>query len=296
MISIKRSTLTTGQSPQVTKGTASIIFFYYGDSEQITLAQETMKLKRAMKGYNFKVLLKHNVVPSILDIREGDEKEADIKDVPTADNLVKYLIELGKAGYAVDMFIMSHGAPGGFVTSKGQHGTVDMFTASEIRQRLGSAQTGLSQLPIRMIWSTLCYGASLNEAWTSVGAKVVGGSRDVNFYPTQFRGFTEEWNKGDVAYGTALARSDTPASRTATQIYISTIEAPQTRERWGKCPVGRTVLGKNNCSDDYFLKRWGIDPTIVKGAANGREIMNLASKKFVAGNQSLTKNSMPDWN
>jgi hypothetical protein len=286
---------TTAQAPQVSKGAASIIFFYYGDSEQITLAQETMKLKRAMEGYNFKVLLKHNVVPNFLDIREGDEKEADIKDVPTADNLVKYLIELAKDGYMIDLWIMSHGAPGAFVTSQGQHGADEMFNASDIKQRLSTAQTGLSQLPIRMIWSTLCYGATLNEAWTSVGAKVVAGSRDVNFYPTQFRGFSEEWNKGNVSYATALTRADTPASRTPTQVYLSTIEAPQTRDQWGKCPIGRTVLGKNGCSDDYFLKRWGIDPAIVKDAANGREVMNISSKKIIAGDQNLTKSATPSW-
>lgn len=285
----------TQPAPQITKGAASLIFFYYGDSEQITLAQETMKLKRAMDGYNFKVLLKHNTVPSFLDIREGDEKEADIKDAPTADNLVKYLIQLAQDGYMIDLWIMSHGAPGAFVTSRGQHGTIDMFNANEIKQRLSPAQTGLSQLPIRMIWSTLCYGATLNETWTSIGAKVVAGSRDINFYPTQFRGFANEWNKGNVTYATALARADTPASRTPTQVYISTIEAPQTRDRWGKCPLGRTVLGKNSCSNDYFLKRWGIDPTIVKQAANGREIMNRSSQKIIAGNQNITKNTTPSW-
>jgi hypothetical protein len=291
MINPKSST----PAPQITKGAASLIFFYYGDSEQTTLAQETMKLKRALDGYNFKVLLKHNTVPSFLDIREGDEKEADIKDAPTADNLVKYLIQLAKDGYMIDLWIMSHGSPGSFRTSQGQHGTVDPFNATEIKQRLGRAQTGLSQLPIRMIWSTICYGATLNEAWTSIGAKVVAGSRDVNFYPTQFRGFTDEWNKGNVSYATALTRADTAASRTATQVYISTIEALQTRERWGKCPLGRTVLGKNGCSDDYFLKRWHIDPAIVKDAANGREVMNLSSKKIIAGDQTLTKNSTPSW-
>ncbi|MCI0397950.1 MAG: hypothetical protein L0332_16675 [Chloroflexi bacterium] len=294
-MSTTTSSTPAGKTPQITKGAASLIFFYYGDSEQITLAQETMKLKRAMDGYACKVLLKHNVVPNFLDIREGDEKEADIKEAPTADNLVKYLIELGNDGYMIDLWIFSHGAPGAFVASQGQHGTVDMFGAGDVQARLGSAQTGLTQLPIRMIWSTLCYGASLNAAWTSVGAKVVAGAQDVNFYPTQFRGFSEEWNKGNVSYETALSRSDTAASRTATQVYLSTMDAPKTRQQWGGCPLGRTVLSQNDCAKDYFLKRWGIDAALVNGATNGREIMNLSSKKIITGDKTLTKNSTPAW-
>ena len=37
-------------APKANKGATSLIFFYYGDSEYTTLAQETLKLKKAMEG------------------------------------------------------------------------------------------------------------------------------------------------------------------------------------------------------------------------------------------------------
>ena len=38
---------------------AVLIYLYYGDSKYRTLAQESLRLVRAMEGYDFKVLLKH---------------------------------------------------------------------------------------------------------------------------------------------------------------------------------------------------------------------------------------------
>src|SRR6266481_1639068 len=97
------------KTPAANKGAASMCFFYYGDSEYNTLGQETLHLKKAMEDYDFKVLLKHETLPSWADLSEKDEKLADIKDLPTKANLFKYLIKLAQDGYYVDLFIFSHG-------------------------------------------------------------------------------------------------------------------------------------------------------------------------------------------
>jgi hypothetical protein len=86
-------------NPKVTKGAASIVFFYFGDSQYTALFQETVKLKKAMEGYNYTVLLKHDNVPKWLDFSETDEKLADVKALPTEANLVKYIKELSHDGY-----------------------------------------------------------------------------------------------------------------------------------------------------------------------------------------------------
>ena len=67
---------------------ASLIYFYYGDSQYNTLGQETLKLKKAMEGYDFTVLLKHETLPGWADLSEKDEKLANVKDIPTKANLV----------------------------------------------------------------------------------------------------------------------------------------------------------------------------------------------------------------
>ena len=47
--------------PKIHKGSASLVFFYFGDSPATTLAQETMELYRAMQDYDRVVLLKHKL-------------------------------------------------------------------------------------------------------------------------------------------------------------------------------------------------------------------------------------------
>src|SRR5215467_11282427 len=90
----RRNNTMSPKSPAANKGTASLTLLYYGDSEYKTIAQETLKLKQTMDGYDFKVLLKDNSLPSWLDLSEKDEKLADVKEEPTKANLFKYLIEL----------------------------------------------------------------------------------------------------------------------------------------------------------------------------------------------------------
>lgn len=274
-----------------TNGTASLIMFYYGDSKFLTLAQETLKLKKAMEGYDRTVLLKHNTVPDIVDLSDADESLADVVAVPTKANLTAQLVDLTARGHAIDLFVFSHGSPGSFRVSKGTHGQNDRFTADDIRKL--PAEAGVPQLPIRMIWSTLCFGQSLNDDWTAVGAKVVSGAKFVNFYPNQFRGFINSWNDGD-SYATALAESNTGASRLLAQTYIQTMHAPGHRKEWGGCPIGRTVMGDNPCAKDYFTTMWGAGAEFTNGMS-GRDYMNLASQRVIAGSGGIRKNQQLSW-
>ena len=113
-------TLTKPQAkrPAANKGAASLLLFYYGDSKYETLGQETLKLKKAMEGYNCNVLLKHNHLSNWADLSQKDEKLADIKDRPTKENFFKYLIQLTDDGYFIDVYLFTHGWTNSFRVSK----------------------------------------------------------------------------------------------------------------------------------------------------------------------------------
>jgi hypothetical protein len=266
-----------------------------GGRNVFTLAQETLRLKLAMEGYRQVVLLKHDLLPVPFDLSSADERLADVIVAPTRANLFAQLTRLANEGYLIDLWIFSHGTPGAFVASAGQHGSVDLVGASEIAAALGRASTGLDELPIRMVWSTLCYGASLNGTWRAVGAKVVSGSRAVNFYPNQFGRFATAWNSGMVDYQEALGRADTAVSRTLVQTYLATMDAPAHREEWGGCPIGRHVLGDHPCAKAYFTRRWGLTEDEWDDSLSGKDNMHRSSARIVAGQGTLTKSDTPTW-
>jgi len=158
--------------------TASLLFFYYGDSKYETLGQEALKLKKALEGHDFNVLLKHESLPSWADLSEKDEKLANIKDLPTKANFFKYLVKLAKDGYHdIDVLLFVHGSDGWFKASTGKDKSSDMVTAEDIKAELAPAKTGLPRIPIRAVWGTNCYGSTLLDAWLAVGARTAAGAR-----------------------------------------------------------------------------------------------------------------------
>lgn len=277
---------------------ASLIFFYYGDSKYTTLGQETVKLKKAMEGYDFKVLLKAETLPSWADLSEKDEKLANIKDLPTKANLFKYLKQLAADGYYIDLFIFSHGWKERFKALPGTKLSDcdggDCVRASDITAELSASQTGFTVIPIRMVWGTNCYGQTLGETWRSVGAKTTAGARYVQFYPNAFGNFIDDWNKGNVSFESAVGTSDTNAVRTVTQTYISLVHAPSTNKQWGKCPFGSTVLGDKPCARDYFDEMW-LSNGEWQANKSGKDNMNHSSFMFRGGDKHLTKNMPPVW-
>ena len=280
-------------APKPTKGAASVIFFYYGDSKYTSMGQETLKLKKAMEDYKFKVLLKHESLPSWADLSEKDEKIADVKELPTKANLFKYLIQLAKDGYYIDLYIFSHGWTGSFRASKGTYGNNDSVTIDDIKRELDPSKTGLSKMPIRVVWGTNCYGQSMGEAWRSVGAKATAGATYVNFYPNNYSHFIDDWNKGNVCFEKAVHESDTDAVRTLAQTFILG-DALATKKQWGGCPFGKTVLGDDECAKDYFTTQW-IDKDEWQGGKSGKDNMNHSSFMMVGGDRDITKNTKPTW-
>ncbi len=282
----------TGESVRAVPNnkTASLSFFYYGDSVYNTLGQETLKLKKTMDGYDFKVLLKHETLPSWIDLSEKDEKLADIKDIPTKAKLFKYLIQLAKDGYDIDLYIFSHGWTDQFKASKGSHGSEDFVTAEDIKNELHPSKTGLAQMPIRIVWGTNCYGQTLGDTWRSVGAKATAGARYVNFYPNSFGNFIDAWNKG-ISFDSAVENADTDAVRTVAQSFISLVDAPAKKKsgKWGGCSFGKTVLGDDLCAKDYFVSVW-IDKDEWQVGKSGKENMNHSSFMVLGGDTKITKN------
>lgn len=274
--------------PAADRGTASLLFLYYGDSKFKSLFQETVKLKLAMEGYDSTVLLKHNdVVEPFWDLAERDERLANIKDLPTRRNFIRYLRKLVDSGYLVDIWIFSHGAPGQFLASTGRHGSVGWITSDDIGN-LADAM-GYAYLPIRLVYQINCYGNGLARAWRRAGAKSVTGSRYINFFPNQFGKFARLWNRGrDVA--TALQRADNGASRTVAHAYILT-HARGHRNEWGGCPFPRTVLGRHRCARKYF-DWWELDALDWPGKS-GKYYMYYASQKLVSGDARITKRQNP---
>jgi hypothetical protein len=281
-------------NPKVDKGSASIVFFYMGDSPFTTLFQESTKLKKAMEGYKKVILLKHNQTDSWLDFSEADEKIADKIVTPTKANLFKYIIDLSKEGYYLDIWIWSHGWKEGFRCSTGTFGSKGEITNNDINTDLDDSKTGLSMLPIRMVYQINCVGQSLNNNWVSVGAKVSIGTRYTNFYPTQFGKFADEWNKGNVSIKSALKTSNTSASRTLVQTYLAMVHAPANNKHWGKCKLGQTVLGDSDCAKEYFTWKW-LSNSQWQSGKSGKDNMNYSSTWRTDGDSSITKNTKPSW-
>lgn len=285
------------RAPKPTKGTAALVFHYMGDKRLALLAQETVKISKALKGYDKTVLLKFtNELPSWLDLSERDEEAADVVDKPTKANIAKYLKKLTDEGYMIDLFIYGHGSPGSFNVSEGRYGEDEDMTAADIKALPKNA--GYTKLPIRMIWSTICYGETLNDEWIAAGAKVVAGSRFVYFYPNMFSKFCTEWNKGDVSYAAALKASNTAAIRTAVQALLL-LDSKGHLQQWGGKVWEVNVLGNGEAAEKYFTSKIEGRTWIKQGnwqaSMSGKDNMNYSSAKITAGDGKVTKNSVPTW-
>jgi hypothetical protein len=273
----------------VTTKTASLVFFYFGEDSYVKrLAQETVQLHLALTDYDRQILLRHETDLGPFELSERAERKADVVDLPTRENLVKYLNELGDDGYVVDVYVFSHGTTRSFRASRGTYGDNRTCTASYLEQNV-------NPLKIRVVWQCNCYGSTMADCWHALGAKAVAGSRHVNFYPTRFARFARLWNRGE-RFSTAVSKSDTKAVHGPVQIFILA-DALGSRKEWGGCPPGQTVLGKSSCAKAYFTERWFPSDEWQDGKS-GRQNMNYQSHMVVSGSRSarkLTKSDIPKW-
>ncbi|MGH2553346.1 MAG: hypothetical protein ACRDEB_06490 [Chitinophagaceae bacterium] len=287
-------TATAATYPKCDKGSASVVFFYTADDAKTVFFQETIKLKKAMEGYNKVVLLKHDSIPNFLDLSEADEKIADKILTPTKTNFFKAITDLAKEGYYIDIWILGHGKNEKFICSAGTNGSVDYIENDDINTEMSSSKTGLTTMPIRMVYQGVCYGSTLNNNWKAAGAKVSIGTRYVDYYPIQYSKFAEEWNKKTIKVKDALDSCNTSSSRTLVQVYLANIFAPTHNKEWGSCPLFQTILGDNSCAKEFHTHYYLRDSD-WQSSKNGKENMNYSSTWLTDGDSSITKNTKPSW-
>lgn len=73
------------------RGAASLVFVHFGDSYIKTLAQEIVKLSKAMEGYKKVILLRHDSKFAGFTLSKKAAKKADTVAEPTTKNIIKYL-------------------------------------------------------------------------------------------------------------------------------------------------------------------------------------------------------------
>lgn len=258
---------------------ASLVFFYFGDSPFITIAQETVPVGMALEGYDRSVLLHFETKIGPFHISASDEKCANVVEAPTAENLKNQLIDLRKGGYMVDLFLFGHGSDRMLRVSTGRPGRSSMVSADWFDALVPG-------MDMNIAWQCQCWGASWNRTWAKIGAKASAGSRSVNFYPNRFRRFIREWKDG-ASFSEAISRSDTEAVHTASQTWMVAQAVARNKEWGGSAFQASTVLGKNNAAESYFRTCWLGDEWV--SGKSGKENMNIASEMIILGDGSTRR-------
>lgn len=290
------STSTPYQPPAPNKGVASLIYFNYMDEPSAQLVQDQLRLSKFMQGYGRVVLLKRNNTPKLLDFSEADERLADRILPPTKTNFFAQIIDLAKSGWIIDLFLFCHGWKTGFGGKNTVNAAEDWISNDDVAKSLCSAATGLTKLPIRIVWGTDCHGSARNDLWVQLGAKAAAGSRYVNFYPNEAHNFIDAWRGGSDSFEKSVGDADTAAVRTVVQTFLAVGDAPASKKAgvWSGCKLGQTVLGDSGCQKEYFAKRWGLDTAWMAGM-DGKQIMNHSSYKLIAGDRAINAHTLPRW-
>lgn len=194
----------------------------------------------------------------------------------------------------MNLWIFSHG--GSYVTSAGEEITYFVGMDGKITNKtlLNELKPeGCGELPIRMVHTTACYHRGMNAMWRELGAKATMGARGINFYPTQYGNFADEWNKGR-SFSTSLSNANTALSRTIVQSYIGVIGLKYSGK--GECGFIPNVLARNDCAEWFFTGGGpynmddDYDPT-----GSGKDNMNYLSKKIVSGDGTIKKTTVLEW-
>jgi hypothetical protein len=260
---------------------ASLTYFHFeGDSALYKLIQNAqVNLQHCIDGYSKSVMLKENFSAP------GQTQPTKVLK-PNKAVFLGQLNELVNEGYYVDIFIFAHGSPDRIYMAN------DLtLSTTELKDAVAEEKSGFRYLPIRMVYQMNCYGRTFNQTWLDIGAKLVCGSRYVNFYPNQFNKFATDWNKGNVLFEKAVYDSNTESSRTVMQTLIAADAASELFPKdWDKCPIGSTVLGDKPCAKSYFKANWGIDGDEWQEGKSGKDNMNHSSYMFTPG-MNITKSN-----
>jgi hypothetical protein len=284
------------RAPSATRGAASISYLNYGDSPHTALVQAPLRLDQALVGYDQTVLLAPPELPRWVALDER-ERRPGLRALPTRSNLFRSLVLLAEEGYYVDLFLFSHGWRERFGAYRARPDGEDCVSADDIESELHPSQTGLTQLPIRVVWGANAYGQTLGDSWRAVGAKATAGARFVNFYPSAWNCFAAAWNSGEASFEDAVVQAAGAPVRAAAQEHIACSDAPLRWERGlgGGCRPGKTVLGASECARAYFVAYWLAEDEWQPGMT-GSENMDYSSHMFRSGERQLAKRARPTWN
>lgn len=270
---------------------ASILFHYMGDSEFTTFFQNVPDLREPLYEYDRKILLKHSDQSDGLSA--GAHELADEVHEPTRGNFESCIEKLTEQGYTIDLTIVSHGRRDSFKMSQGEFGSADYYDAGDIERLRASLGR---DAPLRLVHQVNCWGRELNESWRQLGATTAFGSRYVNFFPNQFTTFAKRWRKGDTVRE-ALKRANSASSRSLVKYGLRWDMKFTKGGQWARdpgkrltCTPGIVYNTGGGCAKDYFVNRWRhTDEEWNSTNATGWQFMQFASKKHVAGDDSITR-------
>jgi hypothetical protein len=273
------NTVTNDVAP---KKSASLTYFYFDDNAFFNLVQNAqVNLQHCIDGYAKSVLLKESFSAPF-------ETQPTKVLKPTKENFLSQLIDLVNDGYWVDICMFAHGSPNKIYMAN------DLtLSPTELEDAVAEDKSGFRHLPIRFVYQMNCYGHTFNQSWLNIGAKSVCGARYVNFYPNEYNGFANEWDKGNVLFEKAVYDSDTDSARTVMQTLVAADAMSQLSPKdWDKCPFGSTVLGDKPCAKSYFLANW-LGNGEWQAGQSGKENMNYTSFMFTPGINITKRDSAP---
>ena len=291
-LSLKPATKTA----KLTGKKASVIYSHWGDSKFRTLFQESqINLANVIEPYHRSILLSHDSMPDWMDGNGKARKLASEVKAPTLQNLAATLESLADQGYTIDLFVFSHGRPEEFKGTNGTYSATDYISSTSIRMlaQPGSSYTGYASLPIRIVFQMNCYGSTLNDDWRAIGATASMGTKFVNFKVNTFNSFAKAWTGGST-FKTAIGELDSKSAWTVVDVLIlgdARVTAndgiKDNGRSWSGCPLGKTVLSKHSCAQDYFVARWSESASEWVNGENGKDFMRLSSTVLTSGNTSI---------
>lgn len=287
---------------KATAGNAALVYYHYGDTGLINLAQSLgLNINQVFAEYDYVVLVADNDASNPTNVNAAMFANADATFPPTLDGLVDGMRDLTSRGYRFDTFVFSHGFKDGaddseFEVISGDRISGDRLLAATAPDVIGTALKGV---PIMAWWSTTCIAARQIDAWITLGAKSVSGSKDVYFYPNTWGPFFANWVGGDP-YRDAVDDSLTFTVVAAAELairqegklppYLCLKDDPLTPIP-GDGPG--VVTDENDCAEDFFsdavgnFTAYNIEE-VYDSSLSGADNMAASSVREFLGNGSLT--------